>query len=186
MFFDITKELFASEVYPGDTRPERRAAAAYAEHGYSLTDVTLCSHNGTHVDAPSHFIEGGKTAEQIDLARTCGACAVVSVRGEVTPELLSSYSVPRILLHGECEITPRAAEWIRKNLLLVGTDMLSVGDERVHKILLSAEVAVLEGLELCGVPNGIYRLIAFPVKWGGCDGAPVRAVLYDDSEDPAR
>ena len=64
-----------------------------------------------------------------------------------------------------------------EKFLLVGTELLSVGDAEIHKILLRAEVAVLEGLDLSAVPEGEYGLIALPAKWGGLDGAPVRAVL---------
>ena len=63
---------------------------------------------------------------------------------------------------------------------LVGVDYLSVGDERVHELLLSMGVVILEGLDLRQVEPGAYRLICLPLKLAGSDGAPARAVLLAD------
>ena len=64
-----------------------------------------------------------------------------------------------------------------KGVLLVGAEGESIGDRTVHRILLENEIAVLEGAKLSDVPAGEYFLFAAPVPFGGCDGAPVRAVL---------
>lgn len=178
MLYDITRELFSAQTYPGDTKPAYRRVCDLATGGEcTLSDVTMCAHNGTHMDAPSHFIEGGKTIEQIDLSRCVGRCAVRAFVGEVRPADLAGISAERLLLKGNCSLAADGAAFAAEKFLLVGTEMLSVGDAQVHTLLLRAETAVLEGLDLSAVPEGEYELIALPVKWGGLDGAPVRAVL---------
>jgi arylformamidase len=64
---------------------------------------------------------------------------------------------------------------------LVGIDYLSIepwgGDGTVHRLLLSAGMVILEGLDLAGVEPGEYELICLPLKVAAGDGAPVRAIL---------
>ena len=178
MFYDITRDLFFAEVYPGDTKPSFRRVLDIAKgDGCTLSDVELCAHNATHMDAPVHFIERGKTVEAIELSRCIGRCAVRAFAGKVSAAGLAGISAERLLFKGNCSLTAEGAAYAAEKFLLVGTELLSVGDAEIHRILLNAEVAVLEGLDLTAVPEGEYELIALPVKWGGLDGAPVRAVL---------
>jgi arylformamidase len=91
----------------------------------------------------------------------------------------------RILLSGGCIVTEEAAEvFVRRGVRLIGVDSQSVGPAHapmaVHKILLSAEVVLLEGLVLAHVSDGVYTLCAVPLKLGGCEGAPCRAILMTD------
>lgn len=169
---DITQELFSGKVFDGDTAPSYRRVRSYERDGYSLTDVTFCAHNGTHLDAPSHFIQGGKTADQVILSRLVGKCAVCSQRNIPFNDLPE-----RLVIKGTFCLTVGQAEQIAERCLLIGCEEQSVGDESIHRILLGAEVAVLEGLDLSEAEEGEYELIALPMKLGGADGAPVRAVL---------
>ena len=66
---------------------------------------------------------------------------------------------------------------VDRGVWLVAVEGQSVGDRAVHRILLENEVVVLEGAVLAHVPVGKYELFAAPVPFGGCDGAPCRAVL---------
>lgn len=91
--------------------------------------------------------------------------------------MLEGIEAPRLLIKGACIVSEDAAKAMREKFMLVGVEAQTVGSPQVHKILLGAEVAVLEGLALGGVPDGKYELFAFPLKLGGADGAPVRAVL---------
>ena len=85
MYYDITQEVFSAAVYPGDTPPSYRRARDMARgDGCTVTDLTMCAHNGTHADAPSHFVKGGRTAERLELSRFAGRCAVRSFAGAVT------------------------------------------------------------------------------------------------------
>lgn len=169
---DITQELFSGNVYEGDTVPSYRRVRTHEMDGYSLTDVTFCAHNGTHLDAPSHFIQGGKTADQVSLSRLVGKCTVYSQRNIPFDDLPA-----RLLIKGAFSLSAGQAERIAEKCLLIGCEAQSVGDERIHRVLLGAEVAVLEGLDLSAAEEGEYELIALPLKLGGSDGAPVRAVL---------
>lgn len=169
---DITQELFSGKVFDGDTAPSYSRVRTHDADGYSLTDVTFCAHNGTHLDAPSHFIQGGKTAELVSLSRLMGCCKVCSQENIPFDDLPA-----RLLIRGAFSLSAVQAERIAEKCLLIGCEAQSIGDEVIHRILLGAEVAVLEGLDLSAAEEGEYELIALPMKLGGADGAPVRAVL---------
>ena len=68
--YDISQEVFGCAVYPGDPSPERTVLLSIeAGNVCNLTAINMCAHNGTHVDAPYHFIADGKTIDQIDIKR---------------------------------------------------------------------------------------------------------------------
>ena len=178
MYYDITQEVFSSKVYPGDTPPSfTRPQDMRKGDGCTVTDIAMCAHNGTHVDAPAHFILGGKTVDSLDLSRMAGRCAVCAFGKRIEAADIAGVTAPRLLIKGACEIAPAAAAAMREKFLLVGVEMQSVGSAEVHRILLGGEVAILEGAVLADVAEGEYELFAFPIKLGGADGAPGRAVL---------
>lgn len=177
MFYDITQELFASTTYPGDTKPER-IAVRRMERGdlYNLSDIKMCAHNGTHVDAPRHFVRDGKGIDELSLDTLIGKCRVIS-----KPEELLLFENERILIRGEGDISISLAEALcQRPIKLLGVEGQSVGDAAVHQTLLESEMILLEGIRLEEVPDGEYFLFAAPLKLGGCDGAPCRAILLDD------
>lgn len=182
MIYDITRELFSSEVYPGDRIPRwERVKELSRGDECTLTDISMCVHNGTHADAPAHYIAGGKTIDQLDLSRFIGECTVIEPQGEIGAKELKGVCASRVLIKGIAEFTEEGAEEA-KRFLLVGTEKNSVGNAQVHKILLGAEVAILEGLDLSKVPAGNYKLVALPMKLGASDGASVRAALLSEEE----
>ena len=85
MLIDITQELFSCNVFPGDPMPEKRRPMSI-ENGdiCNLTELTMCAHNGTHVDAPFHFIKDGKTIDQVPLDSFVGECFVARHEGDVS------------------------------------------------------------------------------------------------------
>ena len=172
---DITQELFSCRVYLGDRVPDYHRVMQMPGDAYQLTDVSLCVHNGTHIDAPLHFIEDGQAVDAVDLSVFYGDCLVIeSITGHLNEE--------RLLLKGDVEITAEDARLIAgSNIRLLGVESQSVGPinapAEVHRILLGAGIILLEGLDLSQAPPGKYILSAFPLKLGGCEGAPVRAVL---------
>ena len=176
---DITQELFSCRVYPGDRAPGYDRVMRMPGDVCQLTDITLCVHNGTHIDAPLHFIEDGQTVDAVDLSVFYGDCLVAeSVAGNLQEE--------RLLLKGEMEITAEEARLIAgSNVRLLGVESQSVGPmnepAEVHRILLGAGIILLEGLDLSQAPPGRYTLSAFPLKLGGCEGSPVRAVLIKNT-----
>ena len=177
MLYDISRNLFSVKPYPGDTEPVLRRVQSIRDGAeYALSDVTLCVHNATHMDAPSHFIEGGKTVEKISLESCIGGCEVKSVK-KIKKEGIAAVLAERLLLRGELSKNEAAEIAAAKRFVLIGTDAQSIGNAEVHRILLGADIVILEGLNLNNISDGKYELIAFPVKWEGSEGAPVRAVL---------
>ena len=192
---DISQEVFTSIVYPGDDAPQMQAVKRIANGDtYNLTNFSMCSHNGTHIDAPFHFLADGKTVEQIDLNKTVGYCFVSDFVGTLTPQdvdaILTQAQIAhdsaqqRILFKNDAVITEESAQALANaGVQLLGTTSQTVGDESnfvsVHKRLLKAEIILLEGLVLQNVAQGTYFLCAQPLAIGGSDGAPVRAVLIE-------
>ncbi len=193
--YDISQEVFTCVVYSGDEAPLMRDACRM-ERGdrINLTNFSMCAHNGTHVDAPFHFIGGGKTVEAIPLEKTVGLCYIAefngSLSGEDAARILASASESdpsgeaekRILLKGEAEVTKAAAEvFVAAGIFLIGVESQSVGEigkpAEVHKLLLEKETVLLEGIRLGAVREGKYFLSSAPICLGGSDGAPCRSVL---------
>jgi arylformamidase len=93
----------------------------------------------------------------------------------------------RILVKGKATVTEGAAEVFAKaGIKLYGNESQTVGPEdapmAVHKIMLGAEIVLLEGIRLSEVPEGAYLLDAAPINLGGSDGAPCRAILISMDE----
>ena len=189
--YDLTQEVFSCIVYPGDPKPEKQTLRATAAGDlYNLTAFSMCAHNGTHVDAPFHFIGDGKTVDQLPLETFVGDCYVARHQGDVTAEdakaiLDKSNGAERILVAGEAVITAEAARvFANRGIRLIGNESQTVGPENapmeVHLILLGADIALLEGVNLKDVPQGTYFLSAAPLNLAGADGAPCRAYLIQN------
>ena len=188
--YDISQEVFSCAVYPGDPKPEKQTLSSTASGDlYNLTAFSMCAHNGTHVDAPFHFLGDGKTVEQMDLSVFVGECFVARHSGDVTAAdaesiLAKAVGIRRILIAGNVTVTAEAARvFAAADLCLLGNEGQSVGPENapmeVHKILLSRNIALLEGILLKDVSEGRYFLSAAPLNLAGADGAPCRAYLID-------
>ena len=191
--YDISQEVFSCAVYPGDPQPEKQVLyATEAGDLYNLTAFAMCAHNGTHVDAPFHFLHNGKTVEQMDLSHFVGSCFVARHEGGVTAEdaeeiLKKAGGAERILIAGKATVTAEAAQvFAAGGIKLLGNEGQTVGPEdapmQVHLILLRREIALLEGIVLRGVPEGRYFLSAAPLNLGGADGAPCRAYLIQEDD----
>ena len=186
--YDISQEVFSCAVYPGDPKPEKQILSSTAAGDlYNLTAFSMCAHNGTHIDAPFHFLGNCKTVEQLELDTFVGNCYLARHEGDVTAAdaeriLKKADGVLRILIGGKVTVTAAAAEvFAASGIKLLGNEGQSVGPEnapmQVHLILLGAEIALLEGIVLTDVPEGHYFLSAAPLNLAGCDGAPCRAYL---------
>lgn len=202
MIYDITQPLFECEVYPGDTKPEKRHIQRI-ENGdlYNLTDITMCVHNGTHVDAPLHFIQNGKGIDKIEIEKFIGPSYVESHTGDVTAQdamdilkraqQLQENAQKKILIKGKAVITLEAAQvFADAGIDLVGNESQTVGPEdapmAVHLVLLGAGIVLLEGIRLADVPDGVYILNCAPLNLTETDGAPCRAILIDSNETAMR
>jgi len=175
----------------------------------NVTKISTSVHVGTHVDAPHHFLNDGRTVEQLPLDVLTGPCYVAQLPDgveEITAEVLDRTEITsdmkRVLFgtrnshlwaRGEIKfhtdfvaIAEDGAEWlVERGIQLVGVDYLSVapyGDSGpTHHVLLKAGVVIVEGLNLSNVMRGFYDLYCLPLKIAGCDGAPARAILVSNS-----
>lgn len=191
MIIDISQEIFSCKVFPGDPSPAmERILSISSGDVCNLTAFSMCAHNGTHVDAPYHFINDGKTIDHMGLEPFVGDCFIARHEGDVTAEdavnilekAQKSGAAQRILIAGKATVTSQAAEKFAKaGILLIGNEGQTVGPENapaeVHKILLEAGIALLEGIVLTNVEEGKYFLSAAPLNLAGCDGSPCRAFL---------
>lgn len=171
----------------------------------NVTSISTSLHVGTHVDAPHHFLNDGRTVENLPLDVLTGPCYVVqlpdgvdAITAEVLDRTEITSDMKRVLfgtsnshnwVKSEAKfqedfvaITEDGAEWlVEHGVQLVGVDYLSVapyGDsEGTHKALLNAGVVIVEGLNLSNVVRGFYDLYCLPLKIAGADGAPARAIL---------
>ena len=186
--YDISQEVFSCAVYPGDPKPERKVMASTDSGAVcNLTAVSMCAHNGTHVDAPFHFIGDGKTVDQLELDTFVGDCFVARHEGDMSAEdakeiLAKSKDAKRILIAGKATVTGEAADvFAASDIKLLGNESQTVGPEdapmQVHLILLGRGIALLEGIVLKDIAEGHYFLRAAPLNLGGADGAPCRAYL---------
>lgn len=186
--YDLSKELFSATVYPGDPVPSTEVYYEISESCHcNVTILTLGSHNGTHMDAPKHFVQGAKAMEEVPLWKCVGDCTVVALSGVLTAESIDS-AVPqgtqRLLIKGDITLTPESAEkLVEKGLCFLGIEPMSVGDEKVHRALLTPELAILESAVLGHVEPGNYFLCSQPLKMAGMDGSPARPILIDFQAD---
>jgi arylformamidase len=185
-------------IWPGDPAVEVQLAAAIADGApANVTQLALGTHTGTHVDAPVHFFDGAGGVEALPLEALVGPCVVVdatTAAGDLGPEALADLApgTKRVLFK-----TPNSELWarddfvedfvalsnagaedvVRRGILLVGIDYLSIGGSEAHRTLLRAGVVPLESLDLRAVEPGAYTLLCLPLKLVGADGAPARTLL---------
>ncbi len=191
MIIDISQEVFSCRVFPGDSQPQRELVSSMDNGAmYNLTNISMCAHNGTHTDAPYHFIKDGKTIDRLDLSLFVGDCYVARRDGDLTADDVvdimeaarEADAAKRILIAGKAVVTAEAARaFAQSGIVLIGNESQTVGPEdapmEVHLILLGAGIVLLEGLNLAEVQEGAYFLSAAPLNLGGSDGAPCRAYL---------
>lgn len=155
--YDISQEVFDCTVFPGDPQPKREVMLKIADGAIcNLTALSMCAHNGTHVDAPYHFLDAGKTIDQVDLERFIGWAFVADHEGEVSAEdakriLEKAHAAAtvkanstagarlsgemleatkRILIKGKSVVTLEAAEvFAEAGILLLGNESQTVGPE---------------------------------------------------------
>ncbi len=192
----------AMHVFEGDPRVSLTPVLSMADGALANVGELCCgTHTGTHVDAPSHFIDGAAGVESLDVDALCGPAVVVDLRdveGSIDAEALARVDLEgaeRVLFATRnselwsrsgftwdfVSIAPDAAAMlVAAGVRLVGIDYLSVGSPETHRALLGAEVVIVEGLDLTGVAAGRYEVFCGPVKLEGADGAPARVLLRRD------
>ena len=195
-------------VWPGDPKV-RLEWLLRIDQGDSvnLTALNMSAHTGTHIDMPKHFIDSGKTLDELDLDVLIGKARVIGVPYDV--KVISEEYLRTVPLEGVERILFKTANsrlvveqplsfhpdyvaldisggqyLARSGCKLVGIDYMSIGyyadPQGAHYPLLGADVIVLEGINLDGVEPGDYQLIALPLKLSGREGAPARAILIEN------
>ncbi len=192
-------------IWPGDPRPEIRKISLIEDgEDANVTHLSSCAHIGTHVDAPDHFLNDGRTVEDLPLELLIGEAQVVEVpsAGQITRADLEAAGInpgqKRLLLKTAnsdlwaagirefqedfIALEPDASRYlVDLGLEVIGVDYLSVAPfadpAPTHRILLGAGILIVEGLNLSEIPAGTYTLYCLPLKIRGADGAPARALL---------
>lgn len=161
-------------VYPGDPEVRVKIAHTYESHTWELRHLSMGSHSGTHVDAPSHMHAGGATLDELPLERFFGASRIVRVGDSAWPEARGLFFFESAGL--EC--------FDRLAILrppFVGGELT----EELERALLGINIITYTGLQ------GLNRLPAdtdfifygFPLRIAGGDGSPVRAVAVIEAEE---
>jgi arylformamidase len=207
--YDISLTVTPSlPVWPGDPAIvlERISKMEEGENN-NVSRLETSVHAGTHVDAPYHFLQEGKTIESLPLEVLVGPAQVIALGEDVdliSADVLKSAGLEagteRVLFKtrnskiwernepdfqtGFVAVSPDGASYlVEQGIRLVGVDYLSVAPYKqstpTHRILLGASMVILEGVDLTGVPAGHYELCCLPLKLGGSDGAPARAILIE-------
>jgi arylformamidase len=204
MIYDITRTIAPTlKVWPGDTPFAINWVITKAGgSSVNLSTLTLSAHTGTHADAPYHYTNMGEHPAELPLEPYIGRVYVASIdrqAGGIVPADFAHHAltqVERLLVHTWYSEVPDEAwredfpyptvefiDWLGQlGCSLLGVDMPSVDDFNskdlpCHHRLRDHRILNLEHLNLRGVPDGEYELIALPLKIAGACGSPVRAIL---------
>jgi arylformamidase len=206
-FIDVSIPIrSAMTVYRGNPPVRIRPAMTLQRNGVNLSELCLGSHTGTHVDAPSHFIKGGKGIDRVDLDRFIGPAWVADLRrvkGGIGAVDLTKARIPRgsrrVMLRTSNSrlwhparpfrtdfvyLAADGADWmVARAVELVGIDYLSIEGYGVpgaptHKRLLGAGIPIIEGLDLFNVRPGRWQMAAFPLRIENGDAGLTRAVVW--------
>jgi arylformamidase len=194
----ISKDL---AVWPNDT-PFKRSVILDTNTGNNITlsSIETTLHLGAHTDAPNHYAKNALDIAEQPLDYYIGLCQVISVsigRGErVTPKhITKEIKATRVLFNTNTFPNPNewnsdfaalSAELIDHlaglGVILVGLDTPSIDlqDDQLlesHTAVFKHRLAILEGIVLKDVPDGLYELISLPLKIANADASPVRAIL---------
>ncbi|HBF38556.1 MAG TPA: cyclase [Firmicutes bacterium] len=204
VFYDVSQTL-APEiiVYPGDPAVQIEQAMSIAKGDIvNLSQISMGNHTGTHVDAPKHFYNQGRTIPEIPLESFIGPAKVFEFIDQpaISKTHLQSCNIQkgdRILLKTKNSVllqktefdpsyaylTPDAAAYLVEiGICTLGFDYLTIDpygskDFKAHYALLRAEIVIIEGINLADIQPGEYQMVALPLKLYDGNGSPARVVL---------
>lgn len=191
---DISRDIVSTPVYPGDPETKiQQIKSTDMNDLYNLSAIYASMHAGTHVDAPLHFIEDGATISDIPLDKFIGDVTVLTlpdepITGEMVENLFPRNVKKLILKTGKNSVFfGGAAEDIADiGYELLGYDKSALGGDNeaaCHRALLSSGAILLENLDLSEVTHdGIYYLVALPIKAEGLEASFTRAVLFEQEK----
>jgi len=207
--YTVEHDLFH---YPGDPDVKFKQFCTVGKEGYNVTEVSMATHSGTHIDAPAHFIDSGITIDKINLSICFGKASLIDMSHkkeleEITVEDLEPFKDiiqpgARIIFRTDWSryfkqmkfftkapgISIAAAHWlVEREIALLGTDTPSLHAklfQEVHQIILRGGIVVIESLINLDKLNGhSFSITALPLKLQGLDGSPVRAIAIIDKGD---
>jgi arylformamidase len=206
--YDISPVISArTAVFPGDQPFENPVAMSFKKGDHlALSAVHSTVHLGAHADAPSHYHRDGVSIEKRDLHYYLGDAQVVTVRlprgKRISPKDIAGVKItaPRVLFktgsfpdsdrwNGDFNsLSPELIETLAaQKVILTGIDTPSIdpADSKgleSHQAIFRANMAILEGVVLDHVPDGVYTLVALPLRIEAADASPVRAILISNSD----
>jgi arylformamidase len=207
MIYDITRPISPSTaVWPGDAPAKLGWTARKSQTGsVNIGSISMSTHTGTHVDAPLHYDDAGHSVDRYDISVFVGRAHVWSAPevDVLLPQHLPFLEgVERLLIKTAASGRPHdvwsddfmsfAPETIsalgRMGIVLIGTDGPSYDPAEsknlpAHHALANAGIANLENLWLSEVKDGVYMLVALPLRLSGMDASPIRAILFDADTD---
>jgi arylformamidase len=210
--FDISPVISPRmAVFPGDTPFSAKVLLDMKQgHNLTLSSITTTVHIGAHTDAPNHYASDGLSMERRSLHFYLGSAQVLSAKpfdglrlkpSDIKTPILAprvlfktgSYPDPEVWCNDFTALSAELIEFLAKQkVCLAGIDTPSI-DPATAKVLESHhavhvyDMAILEGINLSRVPDGLYQLIALPLAIEGADASPVRAILakpFTSSEIP--
>ncbi|MCX5884059.1 MAG: cyclase family protein [Deltaproteobacteria bacterium] len=204
---DLSHPLFDSmPVYPGSESPVFETVATVSHEGYAEKRITLFSHTGTHLDAPSHILSWGLSLDRLPVDHFAGSASVLDFSSDSGRSIEIDDLIPYryliqnsdfVLIHtgwsrhwglaayytGYPILSGNAADWICGfSLKGLGIDAISVDplhspELPVHRRLLEQQVIIVENLtRLQDLPQSGFTFFALPLRIQDSDGSPVRAV----------
>jgi arylformamidase len=201
MMYDITPLVTEQlPLWPGSV-PLTRRIEVDMRKGSRVTSSTMTAtvHLGAHADAPSHYSLNGEAIHERSLDFYLGKCQVIRVKCSPNSRIHYSHipgiNAPRVLFATDsfdynrkfktdfAALDPQLIQQLAEfGVMTIGIDTPSVDlyesqNLESHQMALHYNMAILEGLDLTGVPEGLYELVALPLKLKGFDASPVRAIL---------
>jgi arylformamidase len=202
--FDISMSI-SKDMQVYKNKPEKKPIYKVT-HDFSTgkiyeSAITMDMHTGTHVDAPLHVIQNGKTIDDTSLEKLITNCKVVNltkISEKISASDLLEVNIEMedfILFKTKNSFTDEfkdnfvyldesGAKVLRdKKIKGVGIDSLGIERDQpgypTHKLLLQEGIVILEGLRLKDIEEGEYTLLAVPLKIEGVEACPVRAILLN-------
>ena len=189
---DITKEatrVTDSNIWVADLQWEKRIDCG---EDCNLSKIKMSSHSGTHIDTPYHFLEDGKCISNYPMSRFFGGCTVVTVNrvltGEDMEQLLPRCKKKILFKGGENGVLSSSAVYVMADygVELVGTENMCVAfdleKDKVNRELAYNDVLVINNLDLSKINDGIYTMVALPLKVDGAEATPCRAILLEQEK----
>ena len=210
MILDLTREISTdTKVFPGSPLPKFITWNKMEIDNYHSEVIFMSTHTGTHMDAPSHFINGVSSIDKIPINRFISRSILVKIT-KASDELITAAEIEALnvkILEGDSVVfstswenevdkefyfnhspglSEDAAEYLinkKVNAVCIDSPSIDRGSDNnfpVHKLLLNKEILIVENLcNLGKIDSQNFTLIMIPLKLSGASGSPIRAIAID-------